>query len=140
MPTSSHLILYDGVCGLCNRLNRFVLKRDTAGVFRFASLQSRLGRSLLEAYRRDPTSLDTLYVVVGYGSTSPVLLFKSNAALFILKTLGGPWRLGSLLGFLPSRLRDWVYDVIARSRYKVFGRCESCLLPSPEHRSRFIDV
>jgi len=138
--TAKHLILYDVVCGLCNRLNRFVLKRDPTGMFRFASLQSGLGQSLLRDFGRDPGNLDTLYVVVGYGSRSPVLLFRSRAALFVVKTLGGPWRLAAVLGILPGRLLDWVYDLIARHRYSVFGRYESCLVPSPEHKSRFIDV
>jgi predicted DCC family thiol-disulfide oxidoreductase YuxK len=135
-----HLILYDGVCGLCNRLNRFVLKRDPAGVFQFASLQGGPGQSLLRAYGRDPDSLETLYVVVSYGSKSPVLLSKSRAALFVLNALGGPWRLVAIVGMLPRRLLDWAYDLVARNRYTLFGRYESCLLPSPEYKSRFIDA
>ncbi len=138
--TGRHLILYDGVCGLCNRLNRFVLKRDTIGVFQFASLQSRLGQSLLRGYGTDPGNLKTLYVVVNYGSQSPVLLSKSRAALFVLKTLGGPWRLAAILGVFPRRLLDWAYDLVARHRYAVFGRYESCLMPSPEYKNRYIDV
>ncbi len=136
----SHLILYDGVCGLCNRLNRFVLKRDRAGVFQFAALQSRLGQSLLRSYGKDPDNLETLYVIASYGSQSPVLLSKSRAVLFILRALGGPWRLPAIFGILPRRLLDWAYDRIARNRYAVFGRYETCLMPIPEYKSRFIDV
>ena len=135
-----HLILYDGVCGLCNRLNRFVLERDAVAVFQFASLQSRLGQSILRGYGRDPDKLETLYVVVNYGSESAVLLSKSRAALFVLKTLGGPWRLAASLGVLPHRLLDWAYDLVARHRYRVFGRYENCLMPGPEYETRFIDV
>jgi len=138
--TGSHLILYDGVCGLCNRLNRFVLKRDPAAVFQFASLQSRLGQSLLKANGLDADNLETLYVVANYGSESPVLLSKSQAAFFILKTLGGPWRVVTILGILPRRLLDWVYDLIARNRYTVFGRYQTCPIPSPEYKSRFVDI
>jgi len=138
--TGSHLILYDGVCGLCNRLNRFVLKRDPAAVFQFASLQSRLGQSLLKADGLDADNLETLYVVANYGSESPVLLSKSQAAFFILKTLGGPWRVVTILGILPWRLLDWVYDLIARNRYTVFGRYQTCPIPSPEYKSRFVDI
>jgi len=138
--TGSHLILYDGVCGLCNRLNRFVLKRDPAAVFQFASLQSRLGQSLLKANGLDADNLETLYVVANYGSESPVLLSKSQAAFFILKTLGGPWRVVTILGILPWRLLDWVYDLIARNRYTVFGRYQTCPIPSPEYKSRFVDI
>jgi len=138
--TGSHLILYDGVCGLCNRLNRFVLKRDPAAVFQFASLQSRLGQSLLKANGLDADNLETLYVVANYGSESPALLSKSQAAFFILKTLGGPWRVVTILGILPWRLLDWVYDLIARNRYTVFGRYQTCPIPSPEYKSRFVDI
>jgi len=138
--TGSHLILYDGVCGLCNRLNRFVLKRDPAAVFQFASLQSRLGQSLLKANGLDADNLETLYVVANYGSESPALLSKSQAAFFILKTLGGPWRVVTILGILPRRLLDWVYDLIARNRYTVFGRYQTCPIPSPEYKSRFVDI
>ncbi len=138
--TGRHLILYDGVCGLCNRLNRFILERDAVAVFQFASLQSRLGQSILRGYGRDPDKLETLYVVVNYDSESAVLLSKSRAALFVLKTLGGPWRLTASLGVLPRRLLDWAYDLVARHRYRVFGRYEYCLMPGPEYENRFIDV
>jgi len=138
--TGNHLILYDGVCGLCNRLNRFVLKRDAAGVFRFASLQSNLGQSILRAHGKDPGSLETLYVVVHHGAKSPVLLSKSGAALFILETLRGPWRLAAVLRILPRPLLDWAYYLVARNRYRVFGRYDHCLIPSSKYRSRFIDV
>lgn len=134
--TPTHLILYDGVCGLCNRFVRFVLNHDRAAVFRFASLQSQLGQSLIGS----PNTLRTVYVVVNYGSKSPVVLSKSRAALFVLETLGGPWRLAAILGILPRRLLDWAYDLVARYRYSVFGRYQTCPLPSPEHRSRFIDL
>lgn len=137
--TGTHVILYDGVCGLCNRLNRFILRHDKAGTFRFASLQGAFGRALLKEHGKDPGRLETLYVVAGYRSTSPVLLSKSRAALFILKTLSGPWRLASIFGILPRRLLDWIYDLVARYRYAVFGRYDTCPIPSAEFRSRFMD-
>ncbi len=136
----SHLILYDGVCGLCNRLNQFVLKRDRAAVFQFASQQSALGQSIIRAHGRDPAGLETFYVIVDYGSDSPIMLSKSSAVLFVLKTLRGPWRLATVLAVLPTKLLDWVYDLVARNRYRVFGRYDTCPLPRPEHKSRFIDV
>ena len=136
----SHLILYDGVCGLCNRLNRFVLKRDRAAVFQFASQQSALGQSLLGRYGRDPAGLETFYVIVDYGSDSPVLLSRSTAALFVFKTLGGAWRLAAVLRVLPRKLLDRAYDLVARNRYRIFGRYDTCPLPKPEHRRRFLDV
>ncbi|MFB3905991.1 MAG: thiol-disulfide oxidoreductase DCC family protein [Acidobacteriota bacterium] len=135
-----HLVLYDGVCGLCNRLNRFVLKHDAAGVFRFASLQSSLGQSLLRDQGKDPRMPETLYVLANYGSNATTLLSRSAAVLFVLKTLGGPWRLAAILGILPGPLLDWAYDLIARNRYRIFGRYDSCPVPSPAHKDKFIDV
>ena len=136
---TTHLILYDGLCGLCNRLNLFVLRRDGAGAFKFASLQSELGQSLLRSFGRDPGRLETVCVVADYGAPSARLLRKSSAALFISERLG-LWRLAAaVLRIFPHRLLDWAYDVVARNRYRIFGRYEICPTPSPEHRSRFID-
>jgi predicted DCC family thiol-disulfide oxidoreductase YuxK len=139
-PVGRHLVLYDGVCGLCNRLNAFVLKRDIKGLFAFASLQSQTGRSFLQRFGRSSDALDTMYVVVDYRSQTPVLLAKSNAALFMAATAGGGWRWLGFLRFLPVWFRDLVYDLIARNRYRVFGKYETCLLPTPEYRRRFIDA
>jgi predicted DCC family thiol-disulfide oxidoreductase YuxK len=136
----SHLLLYDGVCGLCNRLNAFVLKRDRKAQFRFASLQSDTGQKLLRRYDRNPQDLDTFYVVADYGSKSPILMERASAGLFVLKTLGGPWRWAGILGVLPDSILNFGYDCLARSRYRIFGKYDQCKLPSAEHRERFIDV
>src|SRR6266566_2318125 len=106
-PGGEHLVLYDGVFGLCNRLNNFVLARDTRAVFDFASLQSTVGRSTL--------------------------------ARFGTKKLGDPWRWWRLFAVFPSALLDRAYDLTARYRYRLFGRYESCLMPSAEYKKRFID-
>ena len=135
-----HLILYDGVCGLCNRLNHFVLPRDTRAVFDFASIQSGAGRKLLTRLEKNPDDLTTFYVVVGYRAGAPVLLLKARAALFVMKALGMPWSWLGVFGVLPNALLDRVYDVIARNRYRLFGRYESCLMPSANYKDRFIDV
>jgi predicted DCC family thiol-disulfide oxidoreductase YuxK len=139
-PAGEHLVLYDGVCGLCNRLNQFVLPRDSRGVFDFASLQSAVGRSTLQRFGRNPEDLDTFYLVTNYRSESPALLSKARAALFVMKKLGNPWRWLGLFGVFPSALLDRVYDLIARYRYRLFGRYESCLMPSAEYKKRFIDL
>ena len=156
------IILYDGVCGLCNRVNQFVLRRDPAGVFRFASLQSALAARILARHGADPRDLDTVYVVVNYDLPEEQLLPRSDAAIFILKHLGaaelrsagqpgaavptqssGPtriWRLaGLVLQLVPHPLREWGYQLVAHSRYRLFGRLESCMLPRPEHRNLFLD-
>lgn len=133
------IILYDGVCGLCNRLNRFVLARDRPGRFRFAALQSALAGEILARHGRDPRDLDTLYLVLAHGRPDERLLQKSDAALWILRELGGPWRAAGALRVLPRRVRDLGYDAVARTRYRLFGRYDSCPLPDPRHRARFLD-
>ena len=140
MTGASHLILYDGMCGLCQRMVGFVLRRDAVGVFRFASLQSDLGRSLVERHGRDPGILETFYILSNYQTPSPVLLNRAEAALFYLKQIGGPWRAFGLLSVLPARVLNWGYSLIARNRYRVFGRCDRCFIPDVEYRDRFLDV
>ncbi len=135
-----HVILYDGVCGLCHRLNRFVLARDARGVFAFATLQSRFAREFLMRHQRDPSDLDTLYLIAHYGTESQAIHAKSRAVLFILKELGGPWRMAAPLGVLPAFVLNAVYGLVARLRYRIFGRYDSCPLPPPEWRNRFIDI
>ena len=138
--SQSHIILYDGVCGLCNGLNRFVIRRDRLGLFRYASLQSRFAAEALSAYGKDPRDLDTLYVIARHGTSSESLLMRSEAVLFILRELGGPWRLARALGYLPRVLRDFGYNLVVRNRYRVFGRYDTCPMPKPEDRDKFIDV
>jgi predicted DCC family thiol-disulfide oxidoreductase YuxK len=135
------ILLYDGVCGLCNRLNQFVLRRDPAGIFRFASLQSALAARTLSRHGADATDLDTVYVLVNPDQPDEYLLARSDAAIFVLKQLGGFWGLlGFVAQFKPRFLRDWGYRIVARNRYRFFGRSETCMLPSSENRDRFLDV
>jgi predicted DCC family thiol-disulfide oxidoreductase YuxK len=140
MPDRADIILYDGVCRLCNRMNQFVLRRDPAGVFRFASLQSAFARDVLARYGKDPRALDTFYVLVDPGAPTERLLAKSAAALHVLRRVGGVWRLGALLRLVPGRIRDQVYDLVARNRYRLFGKYDACLLPRAEYTQRFIEV
>ena len=139
------IILYDGVCGLCNRLNQFVLRRDGEDIFRFASLQSPLAARILARHGVNPQDLDSVYVVLNHDLTKEAqpderLLPRSDAVIFALKGLGGIWRvLGLFVQLLPRLLRDWGYRVVARNRYRVFGRFETCMLPSARDRSKFID-
>ena len=145
------IILYDGVCGLCNRLNQFVLRRDHDGIFLFASLQSPFAARILARHGANPQDLDTVYVVVNHDLTkhdlareaqpNERLLPRSDAIIFVLKRLGGIWKLlGVFLRLLPLVLRDAAYRIVARNRYRIFGRFEACMLPSAEHRNRFLDI
>jgi predicted DCC family thiol-disulfide oxidoreductase YuxK len=135
------IILYDGVCGLCNRLNQFVLRRDPDAIFRFASLQSPFAARILSRHGANPQDLDTVYVVVNHELPDEYLLLRFDAILFVLKQLGGIWKLlALLLQLLPRPLRDIAYRLVVRNRYRIFGRFETCIVPSLENRHRFLDL
>lgn len=138
-PATS-LVFYDGVCGLCNRFVRFLLARDQQGVLRFARLQGPLAARELGSRGHDPNDLDTVFVIAGWNTDRPAVLSRSRAVLHALGQLGPGWRaLSALAGLIPRPVADAVYDVIARRRYRVFGRYETCSLPPPEWRARFED-
>jgi len=133
-----HIILYDGVCGLCDRLTRLVIRHDRRHQFRFASLQGAFAARVLSRYERDPRDLDTLYVLRRYGTPSESLLSRSEAVFFVMSELGGVWRLLRALRWLPTSLVDHGYGLVARHRYRVFGRYDACPVPKPSDRGRFI--
>jgi predicted DCC family thiol-disulfide oxidoreductase YuxK len=138
---SHPILLYDGVCGLCNRLVQFILKRDRAAIFRFASLQSPFAGRILARYGANPADLDTVYVVVDHNGEGELLLARSDAVVFILSRLGGVWRATTfLLPIVPRPLRDWAYRIVARNRYRIFGRYDTCPLPSEDTCDRFLDL
>jgi predicted DCC family thiol-disulfide oxidoreductase YuxK len=132
------LILYDGVCGLCQRSVQFLLARAAPTAFVYAPLQSRLATERLARHGRDAGDLDTMCVLTHFGTPSERLLVKGRAAIYVLQRLGGAWRLVSLLSLLPTALLDVVYSFVARRRYRWFGRDEQCLLMTAEHRAKFI--
>jgi predicted DCC family thiol-disulfide oxidoreductase YuxK len=139
--TSSHpIVLYDGVCGLCNRLNQFLLKRDQHDRFRFASLQSKFADTLLKRHGKDPTDLDTFYVAIDYGEPGERLLSRSDGILYVVTQLDGVWKLAGAGRVVPKFLRDAMYRLVARNRYRVFGKYESCMMPDPQHRHKFLEV
>ena len=139
-PESNPIVLYDGVCGLCNHLVQFLLKRDTNDRFRFASLQSNFAQNLLRQHGADPHDLDTVYVVKDYRQPEESLLARSDAVLYMLKQLDGLWKWAGIGRVLPKALRDAAYKIVARNRYRVFGKYESCMLPEPKDRQKFLDV
>jgi predicted DCC family thiol-disulfide oxidoreductase YuxK len=134
-----HLILYDGVCGLCNRFLQFVLAADRRAIFDFASLQSPTGKGIVERAGGHPDELNAFYVSTNYQTPGARVLTKSEAALFVAGELGFPWTLTGVMRALPSRWLDRVYDLVARNRYRMFGRHERCLAPRPEFRDRFVE-
>ena len=135
------IILYDGVCGLCNRAVRFVLKRDHRDRFRFASLQSEFADGILRRHAIKPGNLDTFYLVTDHEQPAEHLSERSEAAVAVLRDLGGVWGLlGLSLWMLPKPVRDWGYNVVARRRYRVFGKYDVCPLPDVKDRHKFLDL
>jgi predicted DCC family thiol-disulfide oxidoreductase YuxK len=135
------IILYDGVCGLCNRLVQFLLKHDKHGRLRFASLQSEFAEKVLRRHGFDPKDLDTVHVVENYDQPNERVLQRSDAILRAGRELGGGWSaLSAVAGVIPRALRDPFYRLVARNRYRMFGKYETCMLPDPTQRSRFLDV
>jgi predicted DCC family thiol-disulfide oxidoreductase YuxK len=133
-PREHPIVLFDGACPLCAGVVRFAIARDPAARFRFASLQSPLGRLLLARHGRDPDAIDAVVLVDGDGAHD-----RSTAALRLLAGLRTPWcRLAGPLRALPRPLRDAVYGWIARHRGRWFGHSEGCLVPTPEIRSRLL--
>jgi predicted DCC family thiol-disulfide oxidoreductase YuxK len=135
------ILLYDGICGLCNRLVHFILRRDREAVFRFASLQSALAAAILARHGVSATDLDTVYVVLNYNEAAESLLARSDAVVYVLKQLGAFWRACAFaFQLLPRPIRDWKYRMAARHRYRIFGRYDTCPLPAEETRARFLDL
>lgn len=128
------VILFDGVCNLCAWSVRFVIERDPRGVFRFAPLQSGTGRRLLREHGLDETAMDSFVLIDGGRAWR-----ESDAALRVCRGLRGPWRMLVPLLVLPRLLRDPLYRLVARNRFRWFGKSDSCLVPSPELRSRFLE-
>lgn len=127
------IVLFDGVCNLCNGAVNFAIKRDKKGLLHFASLQSDKGEALMQEHGLDPKQLDT-FVFIDNGKAYT----KSTAGLKLFKVFGGGWAL--LYGFMivPKAIRDAVYNLISNNRYRWFGKRDSCMIPTPELRARFL--
>ncbi len=127
------VILYDGVCVFCSRWIRFVVARDTAARFRFTAIQSAYGTRLARAFGIDSDDPDTNALVHG-----GAVLFKSDAALTVLSHLPG-WGWTRLFFAVPKPLRDAAYDLVARNRYRIFGKYEDCFVPDADMRARVLE-
>jgi predicted DCC family thiol-disulfide oxidoreductase YuxK len=134
------LFLYDGVCALCNGVVRFLMRRDGQDRLRYAPLQSNLGREVLARFGIS-TFPDGVVLVTDALTPKERLCQRSDAGAASLQLLGQPWRVaGRVLALVPRPLRDWSYGIVARFRYRLFGRYDSCPVPTPEQRGRLLGV
>lgn len=135
-PIGAHdrVILFDGVCKLCNAWSRFILRYDRAQRFKLAPMQGPAGQRILAHLERSTTIFDTLLYVEGDRAFE-----KSDAVLRIVVQLGWPWKLLAAARLCPRVIRDWCYDRVARHRYRLFGRYAQCVLPRADHAGRFLD-
>ena len=127
------VILFDGVCNLCNGAVQFIIKTDKASKFLFASLQSDFGQLQLQKFGLDPSKLHSIIAL-----ENGKFYERSDAALKIASGLAQPWPMLGVFRILPRFFRDWIYDLISKNRYKMFGKRESCMIPTPELKGRFV--
>lgn len=127
------MLLFDGVCNLCNASVQWVLLRDPRGIFRFAALQSEAGQALLQQHGLNTVNFDTVVLVNQSG-----VLLRSDVPLEIVRQLGGFWQLLYVFKLVPRALRDVIYGWVARNRYRWWGKQESCMLPRAEWKGRFL--
>lgn len=134
LPQDKKIILFDGVCNLCNSAVQFVIRHDKKDVFRFVALQSELGQNILKHIGIDPKYIDSVILY----EPGVAYYYKSAAAIEIAKNLGGFWHLGTVFRVIPTGISNQVYDYIAKNRYKWYGKKDSCMVPSPELESKFL--
>src|SRR5690606_1482082 len=131
------IVLFDAICNLCTGTVTFIIKRDGKDKFRFASLQSEVGKQLMEERHIDPSSNNSIIVI----EPQVAYYVKSTAAIEIAKELGGLWPVLQVFSYLlPEGIRDSIYEFIAKNRYKWFGKKDSCMIPTPVLKSKFLDT
>ncbi len=134
MKKEQRIILFDGVCNLCNSGVQFIIKKDRKNLFKFAPLQSEFGQGILEKHDLKTKNMDTfVYAYMGKTYT------KSTAALKIAKELKRGWQLFYAFIIIPAFFRNFIYDLVAKNRYKWFGKKDSCMIPTPELKAKFFD-
>jgi predicted DCC family thiol-disulfide oxidoreductase YuxK len=135
IPKDKKIILFDGVCNLCDAAVQFIIKHDKKDIFRFVALQSDLGREIVKHIGIDTKNIDSIILY----QPGIAYYYKSEAVLEIAKSLGGIFYLGTLFSIFPTSLNNNVYDYIAKNRYKWYGKKESCLIPTKELQAKFLE-
>lgn len=135
LPKDKHLILFDGVCNLCNSSVQYIINHDKKNLFLFAPLQSHIGKQIIDLHKIDCSNIDSIIL---YHSSQRVY-FKSTAVLKIAYLLSFPNNMFSIFLIVPVVIRNWVYDYIAKNRYKWYGKKMSCMIPTEELKDRFLD-
>ena len=134
LPKGKKIILFDGVCNLCNSSIQYVIKHDRKDIFRFTALQSDLGQEILNHIGIDRKNIDSIILY----EPGVAYFYKSSAAIEIAKDLGGIFTLAGIFRFIPDFLRNTLYDYVARNRYKWYGKQEACMIPTPELKAKFL--
>ena len=129
----THILLFDGVCNLCNSVVKFTIKRDHKKKFKFAALQSDKGIALLKQFGLAADDFDSFVLIKG-----DKYYLRSSAGIMVLRELGGIWKLANIFIYLPESIRDSVYNLIAKSRYGIFGKQDTCMMPKEEIKNRFL--
>ena len=128
------IILFDGVCNLCSSAVQFIIKHDKKDIFRFVALQSDLGKEICTYIGVDQTKIDSIIMY----HPAVAYYYKSNAVIEIAEDLGGLYSIMTIFKILPEKLRNYIYDYIAANRYKWYGKKESCMIPTPELKAKFL--
>lgn len=134
LPKNKKLILFDGVCNLCDASVQFIIKHDKNDVFRYTALQSEVGLEIINKFKIDTNQTDSILLY----SEENGISYKSTAALKIASKLGFPLYLMVIFFIIPSFIRNWVYDYIAKNRYRWYGKKDECIIPTPELKSKFL--
>lgn len=135
MEDTKKIVLFDGVCNLCNRSIQFIIRHDKKDEFRFATLQGDLGKQLVKERHIDTDTVDSIILI----EPGVAYYTKSTAALKIGTSFGGAWKLLTILELIPSSLSDIVYDFVARNRYQWYGKKDACMIPTPELKAKFLE-
>jgi len=128
------IVIFDGLCNFCNGAVNFIIRRDRRGVFSFVPMQSETAQQLLARHDINGADQDTIVLIA-----NEYVFVKSEAALEICKHLSGGWKYLRIFRILPRRWRDWLYTRFAKNRYRLFGKRETCMVPTPELKERFLN-